>query len=97
MPDIFSLDSRGNLCISQNDKARARIPGSKTLKDVLKTDDEEFLDFLARCLDWNPETRMTADQGLQHPWISKVYNLPADASKTDLSAAASAPEGSAQN
>jgi len=94
---MFSLDPRGNLCISQNDKTRVRIPGGKALKDVLKTDDLEFLDFLSRCLEWNPEDRMTADQGLQHPWISKVYNLPADASKTDLSAAASAPEGSAQN
>jgi dual specificity tyrosine-phosphorylation-regulated kinase 2/3/4 len=87
---FFSPDGRGNLCITQNDKARTRVPGSKTLKEVLKTDDEEFLDFVTRCLDWSPEDRMNADQGLAHPWLSKVYNLPADASKADLASDATA-------
>jgi dual specificity tyrosine-phosphorylation-regulated kinase 2/3/4 len=53
-----------------------RVPASRPLKELLKTDDEEFLDFLSRCLSWSPETRMTAEQGLAHPWLTKIYEVP---------------------
>jgi len=34
-----------------------------------KCPDELFLDFIKRCLDWNPLSRMTPLEALQHEWI----------------------------
>ncbi|OMJ24747.1 Calcium/calmodulin-dependent protein kinase [Smittium culicis] len=33
---------------------------------------EEAKDFIIKCLDPNPETRMTADQAVKHPWLTGV-------------------------
>lgn len=73
----LDVDARGNLTVSPPEKAKTRIPESKTLKDALKTEDEEFLDFVSRCLSWSPETRMNPDEALLHPWLAKVYEGPA--------------------
>jgi dual specificity tyrosine-phosphorylation-regulated kinase 2/3/4 len=35
---------------------------------------ESFLDFIRKCLDWNPETRMTPFDALMHDWI--IEGLP---------------------
>eukprot|EP01026_Neomeris_dumetosa_P021743 TRINITY_DN1893_c0_g1_i2.p1 TRINITY_DN1893_c0_g1~~TRINITY_DN1893_c0_g1_i2.p1 ORF type:complete len:418 (-),score=22.01 TRINITY_DN1893_c0_g1_i2:791-2044(-) len=34
---------------------------------------EAFIDFVSQCIKWNPQQRITADQALQHPWITKDY------------------------
>ena len=44
-------------------------PNSKSLATVLRTNDEWFLDFVARCLIWDPERRMKPDAALHHPWF----------------------------
>ena len=44
-------------------------PNSKPLATVLRTNDEWFLDFVARCLIWDPERRMKPDAALNHPWF----------------------------
>jgi serine/threonine protein kinase len=31
--------------------------------------DEQFVDFIDSCLDWNPITRLTPLEALQHEWI----------------------------
>ena len=38
------------------------------LRDV---PDQSFLNFIARCLEWDPNTRLNLDEGLQHEWIIK--------------------------
>ena len=48
------------------------IPNSMKLQNVLRTEDTQLVDFLMRCFTWNQEDRMTATQGLQHPWIRSV-------------------------
>ncbi|KAI8614786.1 kinase-like domain-containing protein, partial [Chytriomyces sp. MP71] len=50
-------------------KGKKRRPSSKTLSHVLRTTDMLFLDFLDRCLEWDPERRMTPDQALRHEWL----------------------------
>ena len=45
-------------------------PGSKKLQTVLKTENKPFLDFISRCLTWEPEARMNPGTALIHPWIS---------------------------
>jgi len=50
-------------------KGRLHPIGSRLLEDVLQTPDPAFVDFLRRCLRWNPADRMTAVEALEHPWV----------------------------
>jgi dual specificity tyrosine-phosphorylation-regulated kinase 2/3/4 len=40
------------------------------VKSFLKDPDEKFLDFVERCLTWDPKTRLTPEEALHHPWIT---------------------------
>ena len=45
-------------------------PGSRTWEKALGGCDEaNFIDFVRRCLEWDPKLRMTPNQALRHPWI----------------------------
>uniref|UniRef100_A0A0N4UDV2 dual-specificity kinase n=1 Tax=Dracunculus medinensis TaxID=318479 RepID=A0A0N4UDV2_DRAME len=57
-------------CRSKRGKPRG-IPGSRSLASALKNQDELFLDFISRCLDWDPETRLSPYQALKHPWLKR--------------------------
>ncbi|XP_030645401.1 dual specificity tyrosine-phosphorylation-regulated kinase 4 [Chanos chanos] len=63
------FDSKGNPRNITNSKGKKRRPNSKDLATVLKTNDALFLDFLKRCLTWEPNKRMTPDEAMQHEWI----------------------------
>ncbi|KAJ0069584.1 hypothetical protein NL108_010409, partial [Boleophthalmus pectinirostris] len=63
------FDSKGNPRNITNSKGKKRRPGSKEMSEALKTNDALFLDFIQRCLTWDPTKRMTPDEGLQHQWI----------------------------
>lgn len=63
------FDSKGNPRNVTNSKGKKRRPSSKELSEVLKTNDALFLDFIQRCLTWDPTKRMTPDEGLLHQWI----------------------------
>lgn len=36
---------------------------------MLRCNDENFIDFLLGCFQWNPEDRMTPDEALKHEFI----------------------------
>ena len=38
---------------------------------IIGNEDPDFLDFVKKCLDWDPEERMTPDDALRHVWILK--------------------------
>ncbi|XP_072519312.1 dual specificity tyrosine-phosphorylation-regulated kinase 4 isoform X2 [Salminus brasiliensis] len=63
------FDSKGNPRNITNSKGKKRRPNSKELASVLKTNDPLFLDFIRRCLVWDPTKRMTPDEAMQHEWI----------------------------
>lgn len=63
------FDSKGNPKIVPNSRGKRRIPGSKDLARVLRCDDPLFVSFIAACLRWDPDTRLTPDEGLQHAWV----------------------------
>ncbi|XP_006891428.1 PREDICTED: dual specificity tyrosine-phosphorylation-regulated kinase 4 [Elephantulus edwardii] len=63
------FDSKGFPKTITNNRGKKRYPDSKDLTMVLKTYDASFLDFLKRCLVWEPSHRMTPDQALKHAWI----------------------------
>lgn len=50
-------------------KGRLHPIGSRQLEDVLQSPEPVFLDFLRKCLTWDPADRMTAAQALRHPWV----------------------------
>lgn len=59
-------------------------PGSKDLVSALKgCDDPLFLDFMRRCMEWDPATRMTPSQALRHAWLRR--RLPKNQSTEDSS------------
>src|SRR5579871_2379124 len=64
------FDSVGKPRVTVSSKGRRRRPSSKTLAQALKCDDEAFLDFLARCLRWDPDKRMRPDEAIQHEFIT---------------------------
>lgn len=64
------FDSLGKPRLTVSSKGRRRKPSSKTLQQVLKCDDEAFLDFLARCLRWDPDTRMKPEEAVRHEFLT---------------------------
>ncbi|KAF9541985.1 hypothetical protein EC957_002487 [Mortierella hygrophila] len=66
------FDHGGSPKLVVNSKGKKRRPGSKTLGQALKCSDPLFLDFLQKCLIWDPERRMKPREGLQHEWISDI-------------------------
>eukprot|EP00347_Sterkiella_histriomuscorum_P009533 403340844 len=77
-PDyILNLSSRKKLffdaedqpIIVANSRGKKRRPLTKTLKGVLQCNDVNFIDFIDKCLDWDPFNRMTPLEALHHEWI----------------------------
>lgn len=66
------FDSTGAPRPVVNSKGRRRRPNAKTLAQILKTDDDLFVDFIAKCLAWDPDRRLKPDQAMRHPWIAQI-------------------------
>lgn len=64
------FDSQGKPRMIVSSKGRRRRPSSKTLQNALKCDDEAFLDFVSRCLRWDPEKRLRPEEAMQHEFIT---------------------------
>ncbi|GMK57095.1 hypothetical protein CspeluHIS016_0309350 [Cutaneotrichosporon spelunceum] len=52
-----------------NAKGKRRRPGTKTLASVLKCNDDLFIDFISKCLTWDPDKRLKPHPAMRHPWI----------------------------
>lgn len=52
-------------------------PSSLDLMKFLDTKDFQLYDLLIRCITWNSETRITAKEALNHPWIQTKSVIPA--------------------
>ena len=64
-------------------------PASRTWSHALGgCDDLNFIDFVRRCLEWDPMIRMTPVQALRHPWLvrRKLPLPPANNLATNLAA-----------
>jgi dual specificity tyrosine-phosphorylation-regulated kinase 2/3/4 len=59
------FDALGRLRLLQPTRA-----GSTPLESILKTADPHLLDFLKKCLRWEPSERLTAAEGLLHPFVN---------------------------
>ena len=71
--NIFSSLSKskdsGNKTKSK--KMHILIPKRTTLKKRLKTNDENFYDFIKNLLEIEPSSRISAQDALIHPWITE--------------------------
>ena len=57
-------------------KIQILVPKKSNLKSRLQTDDIFFLDFLQNMLHLDPHKRFSAEEALQHPWITQAeYEL----------------------
>ncbi|PGH08315.1 CMGC/DYRK/DYRK2 protein kinase [Helicocarpus griseus UAMH5409] len=70
------FDSLGKPRLTVSSKGRRRRPSSKDLRQALKCDDEAFLDFIARCLRWDPARRLTPNDALTHEFITGIKSTP---------------------
>lgn len=63
--DVLSIESENALSIVQNISLKNRRPFAAFFKDSTP----ETVDFLQRCLEFNPEKRMTIDEALEHSFV----------------------------
>lgn len=66
------FDSMGKPRPIVSSKGKRRRPSTKDLRQVLKCDDEAFLDFIAKCLKWDPSRRMNPHEAYKHEFITGV-------------------------
>jgi dual specificity tyrosine-phosphorylation-regulated kinase 2/3/4 len=66
-------DGQPLLTGSRNKRGKYRgPPGSKDLGTALKgCDDALFLDFIRRCMDWDPTVRISPPEALRHQWLKR--------------------------
>ncbi|KAI0427639.1 hypothetical protein F5Y09DRAFT_24825 [Xylaria sp. FL1042] len=74
------FDSMGKPRLTVSTKGKRRRPSSKTLQQAIKCDDESFLDFLARCLRWDPDRRLKPEEAIRHEFITG-HKTPAPVSR----------------
>lgn len=88
-----------------NSKGRRRRPGTKTLAQVLRCEDEFFVDFIAKCLIWDPERRLKPQLAMRHPFLTAVRSngnrsiktIPSTPSKSLLSSSSNSLSSSSRN
>ena len=49
-----------------NSHGKMRKPGTKVLDDILECSDQSFVNFVERCLEWDPDKRMSPDEAIRH-------------------------------
>ncbi|KAL8815170.1 MAG: hypothetical protein Q9223_005669 [Gallowayella weberi] len=64
------FDSLGKPRLTVSSKGKRRRPSSKTLQQALKCEDETFLDFITRCLRWDPDRRLKPEEAIHHEFIT---------------------------
>jgi len=79
-----------------NSKGRRRRPGTKTLAQVLRCNDEEFVDFISKCLVWDPERRIKPQAAMRHPFVTAGKRPKAPASTTSKATLSSSTLGSSR-
>ena len=70
---FFCMSTGAILRIRPNSEGKVHRQGTVTLTAAMKgRGSAAFLDFLKRCLQWDPLNRLTPERALQHPWIADV-------------------------
>ncbi|OAP55536.1 hypothetical protein AYL99_10509 [Fonsecaea erecta] len=84
------FDSMGKPRLTVSSKGKRRRPSSKDLRQVLRCDDEAFLDFITKCLKWDPTRRMTPHEANKHEFITGV-KMSSSANRRNTQSAVNSP------
>jgi dual specificity tyrosine-phosphorylation-regulated kinase 2/3/4 len=71
---IFFDPNTDEPILTPNSRGKLRMPESKSLHMVLQNSSPSFIDFIERCLEWDPRHRISPLDALQHEWI--IEGLP---------------------
>ena len=80
--DIINISRKKNLFFDKNyfpfqipnSKGKIRKPNTKSFKEFLSGSNDIFIDFIKKCLKWDPKNRLTPEEGLLHPFIISGMN-----------------------
>jgi serine/threonine protein kinase len=78
--------------IVANSKGKKRKVSSKSLSSVLKHPDPLLVDFISRCLEWDPEKRITPTAALRHEFISGRSAAPPPSTTSNMRPIAPVPD-----
>ncbi|EGC35726.1 hypothetical protein DICPUDRAFT_91968 [Dictyostelium purpureum] len=70
--DIFFEDDYTPKQVKNSTTGEIYGVGTKPLKDLIRSGDDDFDNFILDCLKWIPSERISAEQGLKHDWIVKL-------------------------
>jgi dual specificity tyrosine-phosphorylation-regulated kinase 2/3/4 len=65
------FDSELQPKIIENKKGVVKMPGTRPLNEALNGSPSSFVDFVSKCLVWDPDHRLKPIEGLDHPWITE--------------------------
>lgn len=60
------FESNGSPKMTPNSRGKKRQPSTKDMRDILRGADFGFLDFIDRCLEWDPDKRIKPEDALKH-------------------------------
>jgi len=75
------FDLNGKPIMKENSRGLIHFPGAKTLLQRIKCEDARFLNLIQRCLEWDPEKRITPEEALRHEWIAEGIPIEVKCSK----------------
>jgi len=55
--------------LKPNSSGVFRRPNSKSLKDLMDTEDDLFVDFINKCIEWDRDEWLDPESALNHEWI----------------------------
>lgn len=76
------FDPKGSPRCTTNSKGKKRWPARMSLAVALRCTDAPFVDFLNRCLEWDPKRRMTPDEAMCHEWLNSSSSHVSSSSTT---------------
>jgi serine/threonine protein kinase len=77
VPQYFTQDGQlyqeidGPSCPDRGRRLHLLVPKKTSLQQRMRTDSEQFLDFMTRLLQLDPTKRPTAREALEHPWLTQ--------------------------
>lgn len=89
--------SDGSVVLNAGRSRRGKVrgpPGSKDWQSALKSwDDQDFVDFVKKCLEWDPQVRMNPYTALRHSWLTRrrLPRPPQNAAGGDTAVSESSP------
>ncbi|XP_028411896.1 dual specificity tyrosine-phosphorylation-regulated kinase 4-like isoform X2 [Dendronephthya gigantea] len=75
----YFFDSKGLPRCITNSRGKKRRPNAKDLISAVRSNDQSFIKFLSRCLEWDPAKRITAGEALKHSWVLEGFKRAQDA------------------